>query len=236
MVREELARSQGEDTLVLGAPSVDITNQDTSMGIMDGNMVETMASSIAMVEAAEYALKSGKVKQVILLEHLPRFDVDEKDKDKPALAKLANKELNKARDASDFAENILVGQHTGLECEGRTRINRFTSDHTNGLHGRHVRMGKYDGIHMYSQAGAEALTKSILGIFQKAGMIKNKKKSSSNSIQQAASQTSSTPIQQAEQDWVTINRGSTNQNYYRNNMVEVPLWEIPTQNQFQGFC
>ena len=72
-----------------------------------------------MVETAEYALKSGKVKQVILLQHLLRFDVDNKDKDKPELAKLANKELNKARDSSDFAENILVGKHSGLECEGR---------------------------------------------------------------------------------------------------------------------
>ena len=76
--------------------------------------------------------------------------------------------------------------------------------------------GKYDGIHMYSQAGAEALTKSILNIFQKAGLVKNKKSSpssqvqtySSESIQGAAhqritSQPASQTYQQAEQPWIT---------------------------------
>ena len=69
-MRRELAQSKGEDTLVLGAPSVDISNQDTSEGVVDENVAETMASSIAMVEIAEHALKTGKVKQVILLETL----------------------------------------------------------------------------------------------------------------------------------------------------------------------
>ena len=44
------------------APSVDISNQDTIKGVLDENMIETMASSIAMVETAEHALKTGKVK------------------------------------------------------------------------------------------------------------------------------------------------------------------------------
>ena len=121
VVRRELAKNTGEDTLVLGAPSVDITNQDTSEGIMDEHMTETIASSMAMLEAAEYALKTNKVKQVIILEHLPRYDVDNKDKDKAELARMANAQLHKARNASEYEENILVGRHTGLECEGVTR-------------------------------------------------------------------------------------------------------------------
>ena len=138
VVRRELAKSQGEDTLVLGAPSVDITNQDTSGGIIDENVIETMAFSLAMVEAGEYAIKTGKVKNVILLQHIPRYDVEEKDKDKAELAKMANKEMQKARDA----EHILVGRHTCLDCEGRIRTKRFTSDQTNGLHGKKHKTGK----------------------------------------------------------------------------------------------
>ena len=228
VVRRELMQSNGEDTLVLGAPSVDISNQDTTEGIIDENMTETIASSMAMVETAEYALKTGKVKQVILLEHLPRYDVEEKDNDKAELAKLANKELHKARDDSEYAENILVGVHSGLECQGRTRISRFTSDHTNGLHGRNIRMGKYDGVHMYSQGGAEALTKSILNIFQTAGMVKPSK--------QTPSQSSS----RAEQEWIPSHQSRRRNKNTVNTVnpraeVPVPVWEIPTQNMFQGF-
>ena len=144
-----------------------------------------MASSITMVESAEYALKTGKVKQVILLEHIPRYDTEQKDKDKPKLAKIANMGLHKARDDSELAKHIFVGRHTGLECQGPTRVSRFTSDQTHGLHGKNIRLGKYDGLHMYSQARAKALTPSILSIFHKAGLVKKKRKTSSSSSQQA---------------------------------------------------
>ena len=224
VVRRELTKSQGEDTLVLGAPSVDITNQDTSGGITDENLIETMASSLAMVEAGEYAIKTGKVKNVILLQHIPRYDIEEKDKDKAELARMANKEMQKARDASEFAEHILVGRHTSLDCEGRIRTKRFTSDQTNGLHGKNIRLGKYDGLHMYSQTGAEALTGSILNIFHRAGMVKHKKHGSSSSIQGA------------ETEPGTNHYVRNTSNTVRNQRVEVPVWEIPTQNRFQVFC
>ena len=202
---------------------MDISNQDTTEGIIDENITETIASSMATVETAEYALKTGKAKQVILLGHLPPYDEEEKDKDKAELAKLANMELHKARDDSEYAENILVGVHSGLECQGRTRITRFTSDHTNGLHGRNIR--KIDGVHMYSQAGAEALTENILSIFQKAGMVKPSK--------QAPSQSSST----AEQEWIPSHQPRRTKKNTVNPRAEVPVpvWEIPTQNMFQGF-
>ena len=105
----------------------------------------------------------GRAKQVILLQHIPRFDIEENDPMgvRPELARLANMELERARDASSQAQHIMVGQHAGLECEGKTRDDRFTSNHTYGRN-KNVRMGKYDGLHMYSQEGAEALTKSLL--------------------------------------------------------------------------
>ena len=212
VVRRELTQSKGEDTLVLGAPSVDISNQDTSKGVLDENVTETMASSIAMVEIAEHALKTGKVKQVILLEHVVRYDTEAKDKHKNDLANLANRELHKARNASELAQNIFVGRHTGLQCEGSIRASRFTSDHSNRLHGLKIRLGKYDGIHMYSQEGAEALTKSILNIFQKAGLVKNKRSSPSSQRQHnlwASNQTSPESIQGAEHLWTTSQPASS---------------------------
>ena len=144
------------------------------------------------------------------------------------MARLANMELKKARDASELAEHMMVGNHTGLECSNRTRTKRFTSDHTNGLHGKNIRMGKYDGIHMYSQSGAEALTCSILAIFQKAGFVKQKRTAPSPSIQQA------------DQGWSTSQPARGYRRNMRNQNDEMPVqqapvWEIPTHNSFSGF-
>ena len=81
VLRKELA--QGEyHTLMLSSPTVDIINQDLTSNI---------------VEAAEYGLKSGKVKQVIALQHPPSYDSGTA----VALRKLANTELQKTRDKSD---------------------------------------------------------------------------------------------------------------------------------------
>ena len=49
---------------------------------------------------------------------------------------------------------------------------RFTNDGSNG-HSRHVRNGAYDGLHMYSQAGAEAFTASLITILKEAGPNKH---------------------------------------------------------------
>ena len=81
--------------------------------------------------------------------------------------------MYKARDKSEWAANILVGEHAGLECDGQTRVNRFTSNHTHHF-ARQIRLGKYDGYHMYSQDGVEALTASMLHILQTAGMVRQR--------------------------------------------------------------
>ena len=102
MVRSEPAQPQGEDTLVLAALPVDISNQDTSEEFLDENVTETIGSS--MVETAKYALKTGKVKQVVILENVHRYDVEVRNKDKKELAILANKDT------------------PGLECNGSIRV------------------------------------------------------------------------------------------------------------------
>ena len=90
-------------TAILGAPTVDITNQSTVGGVMDENVVITIASSHAQIENAEYLVKSGLAKQVVVLEHTPRHD----DPAKSALASLANKTLHNARKDSEFAKCIM---------------------------------------------------------------------------------------------------------------------------------
>jgi hypothetical protein len=172
VIRQELAKKE-YDTVILGAPTVDITNQDISMGLHDDNVAESIASSHSMVEAAEYAIKSGRAKKVILLHHIPRYDTSKDDPDgvRPQLAQLANTHLKKARDSSEYAQDILVGEHTGLEGSGSTRTDRYTNDQTH-IRSSTVRLGKYDGVHMYSQEGAQALTSSLLAIFHRAKMVK----------------------------------------------------------------
>ena len=168
VLRKELTRGEYH-TLMLGSPTVDILNQDLTCGVTEGNISEVVASASNIVEAAEYGLKSGKVQQVIVLPHPPSYD----NSTAAALRKLANTELNKARDKSDWSANILVGEHTGLECDGQTRVNRFTSNQTHHF-ARQIRLGKFDGYHMYSQEGAEALTTSMLHILQTAGMVRQR--------------------------------------------------------------
>ena len=151
-------------TIILGSPTVDIINQDLTCGVTEVNISEVAVSASNIVKAAEYGLKSGKVMQVIALPrvpHPPSYDSGTA----ATLRKLANTELKKARDNSDWAASILVGVHMGLECDGQTRVNRFTSNQTHHF-ARQTRQGKFDGYQMYSQEGAEALTASMLHILQ----------------------------------------------------------------------
>ena len=235
VVQMELAKAEYH-TVILGAPSVTITNQDVSDGIMDENMAETLASSQDMVDTAEYIVKSGRAKQVILLQHIPRFDIEENDPMgvRPELARLANMELERARDASSQAQHIMVGQHAGLECEGKSRVDRFTSNHTYGRN-KNVRMGKYDGLHMYSQEGAEALTKSLLTIFHTAGMVRRPERWSLPS--------SSSPSSASSEEWSgpRTGRGFQRENRGNNgnrqgNRGNNGQFQIPVKNMFQNFC
>ena len=156
-------------TVVLGAPSVDITNQKKA-GLAvthEENAAISIASSHAQIENAEFILKAGLAQQVLVLEHLPRHD----DKAKAEQASLANKTLHSARDQSQFAESIFVGAHTGLNVDLDKRGELFTNDGTN-QHSRHVRLGANDGLHMYSQKGAQAFTSSLINIGRQAGLVR----------------------------------------------------------------
>ena len=209
-------------TAILGAASVDITNQTTSSGTQDENVVTTVASSHSIIESAEFLIKSGKAKQVIVLEHTPRYD----DEVKANLAILANKTLHTARNESEVAENIFVGSHTGLEVNGEERRRRFTNDGSNS-HSKHVKLGANDQLHMYSQTGALAITKSLTNILAQVGLVKER----IPSTQIASFPTSTRPY-----DWQEHPPQRGFQPQIRARIQnQSAVFQIPTFNRYQGF-
>ena len=215
-------------TTILGACSTDITNQDTSQGLEDLHTVATVASAHATIENAEYLLSSGLAQQVVVLEHNPRHD----DQHKAELATLANTTLHRAREQSMHAEHIMIGVHKGLDVKGDQMKKRFTNDGSNN-HSNHKRLGAYDGLHMYSQAGAVAFTASLTHILGQAGLAKRKR--------QPATQPSSSPAPGAWQEagpargFQGNNTRNQPRNQPRNQSRNQPQFNIPTQNMFQGF-
>ena len=207
-------------TAILGAPSVDITNQQTGdRDVHDDNLSATIASSHSIVESAEYLINSGKAKQVIVMEHCPRYDDDAKAR----LASIANKTLHTARNQSQVAEKILVGRQTGLECSGDERRRRFTNDGTNS-NSKHVRIGAYDQLHMYSQEGANAITKSFLNILKQGGLVRDKKTSTMKAHP---------PQLTKPHEWQKQKPRNGFQPNQRNRWQNSESFEIPTQNRFQ---
>ena len=204
-------------TVILGAPTVDITNQSTVAGVDEENAVVTVASSHAQIESAEYLVKSGLAQQVLVLEHTPRYD----NEAKAELAQLANKTLHSARDQSEFAECILVGKHTGLKVDGIKKKERFTNDGTN-RHSKHVRLGAYDGLHMYSQQGAQAFTSSLINIMGQAGLVRKEEQK-----QQRPTASS--------RRW-EVPRGARGFQANQSTRGKTQEFQIPTSNRFEVFC
>jgi hypothetical protein len=173
VLQSKLSTGAQFHTVILGAPSVDISNQDVSRGVQEVNKVETMASVHNMVEAAHYALETGQVEQVVMMQHAPRWDTQRDDpySAKPQLAELANNTLRRMVDESRYSDRIMVGVHTGLQVEGRARADMMTCNGDN-WRSRNVKNGKYDGIHYYSRQGQEALTASMLEVLRQAGLVR----------------------------------------------------------------
>jgi hypothetical protein len=110
-----------------------------------------------MMTTAENAiLKHPEVKKIVILEHPPRFDIEEKDPLglKPEFAKYANNMYRHLWFQSNMKDRIVIGQHK-LECSEQARIDRYMNKKKN----------KYDGVHMYSVEGRKAYTESVLSIF-----------------------------------------------------------------------
>ena len=167
VVKNELSNtlhSDGYDNLILSAPTVDITNADTTWLVQatdtDDLKKEVVESCENMMKVAEDALKENKgLKRVILMAHPPRFDTPDLDpmSIKPAMARFANKTLSQLLLSSPLKNKIVFAVHK-LECSSETQKLRYTDD----------KSGRYDGIHMYGRAGQKAYSASVLTIITDA--------------------------------------------------------------------
>ena len=217
VLQSKLSTGAHFHTVIFGAPSVDITNQDVSRGVLEQNRVETMTSVHNMLEAANYALESGQVEQVVLMEHAPRWDTPKDDPHgaKPQLAKLANDTLRRMVDQSRYSSKIMVGVQTGLQVEGRARADLMTCNGDNWK-SRNVKSGKYDGVHYYSCQGQEALTASMLEVLRQAGLVR-----------QARPPPAQAP-RRTDNQWTVVSRGP------RRAAPAPAHFNIPLSNMFEG--
>ena len=140
VVKNELAKHPS-DCLVMSAPTVDITNIDTSKLTENDNtdIYQQMVyvSCVNMFTCAENAAKENpNLKKVIIMEHAPRYDT--KDIDplslKPALAKYANNVIMQLYLNSKLKNRITIGQHSlatsGYGSEHEDRFKNTKSSNT----------------------------------------------------------------------------------------------------------
>ena len=143
--------------LVIGAPSVDITNLDTS-NVREKDNVEVFKQKIHVscqniITAAESAIRNHpELEKVVIVEHAPRFDIHEVDPTglKPKLALFANNTLDKLQQSSDMKNKIVLGKHSLDKLHSRMY--------------KDERTGRYDGLHMYGVNGFLLYTDSIVKI------------------------------------------------------------------------
>ena len=158
-----LADTPEEDNfthLILAAPTVDISNQDTSkLSEMDNIEVykqKVMVSCQNIFTVAHNAIASNpELIKVVIMQHHPRHDVLDVDPTglKPKLARYANSSLVQMWNNSDMKDRIVIGKHD-LECSGDTINARYRDSWS----------GRYDGVHLYSRQGRKAYTESVLSI------------------------------------------------------------------------
>ena len=151
VVENELKKDE-YSILVLGAPSVDITNLRTEK-ITVNDDIEMFKEKIKvscenMLDLAHSALVTyPKLQKVVLLEHCPRMDSKNVDPTsvKPFLARFANRELRKLCSESPLNEKIVAGSN---------------KIHVNNVNRKNIL--QYDGIHLTNHLGAELYTKSVI--------------------------------------------------------------------------
>ena len=154
------------DILVMSAPTVDITNLDTSkMSPNDNTEIfqeNAIKSAQNIFNLAQKSLKMNpNLKQVVLMEHPPSFDRVEVDPIslKSNLARLANSTLSQLWLNSPLRNKIVIGRHS-LESSGSgaAHLTRYENMFT----------GRYDGVHFYGQTGRRDYTDSVKSIMMLA--------------------------------------------------------------------
>ena len=126
VVEQKLKNSGREnfDTLVMSAPTVDISNLDTSRLKSNDSThfykQRVIQSSRNMFNLAHAFLEQNtNLRKVVIMEHPPRFDDRRVDPIslKPSLRALANATLYQLLDYCSMKDRIFIGSHS-LECAG----------------------------------------------------------------------------------------------------------------------
>lgn len=159
------------DVLVLAAPTVDITNLDTSKLTPTDDTAAFQQSVITstqnMFSLAEVSLEQNKsLRKVVIMEHLPRFDNLDVDPTslKPNLVKLANATLSQLWLNSPIKHKISIGYHSlNSSGVGAAHVERYQNQNT----------GRYDGVHLYGRTGCKDYTKSLRNILISAQIHQN---------------------------------------------------------------
>ena len=148
--------------LVIAAPSVDISNIDTSKVTVNDNVEfykqHVVSSCNNIFAIAQTALTNyPNLNNVVIMQHAPRYDRADVDPTglKPELAKFANTMFSQMLHSSPWREKITIGEHS-LECSD----DLFEKMFVNG------QSGWYDGIHIHNRQGRNFYTKSLLNIFK----------------------------------------------------------------------
>ena len=158
VVNNEVTK-QPYDVLVMTAPTVDITNLDTSKLHEEDNtdVYQQMVyvSCQNMFSAAQRAIQAQpNLEQVMLMEHPPRFDSRDLDPVglKPKLAKLANSMYNQLWLDSPHKKRIIICSHNlDISSSGEKHDAMF----------KNVRTGDYDGVHHYGGRGRSLYSESV---------------------------------------------------------------------------
>ena len=148
------------DHLVLAAPTVDITNINTSK-VEPTDETQKFRDTVSdscknMIETAQLALLNHRsLKKVTIMNHVPRMDSVDVDPLglKPKLAEFANGKLLQLWLDCPQKDKIFIGSHT-LECSAQAKLDRYTDE----------KSGRYDGVHLYGSPGRVAYTESVLNI------------------------------------------------------------------------
>ena len=145
----------------MSAPTVDITNMDTSNMAPNSEEIYKQKAVISSKNMFNTALRSLKqhpnLYKLVIFEQPPRFDTPRTDPTslKSTLARVANATLSELWENSPLKDKICIGRHS-LESSGAGAVHfeRYENNFT----------GKYDGVHLYGLTGANDYTNSVKSI------------------------------------------------------------------------
>ena len=208
------------DHLVIGAPSVDITNINTSKLSVDDSIEvfkqDVVTSCHNIFAVAQNAVQNHpNLKKVVIMQHAPRFDEQNVDPTglKPKLAKMANSTFSQLWHSSVHKDKIIIGQHS-LDCTSDLVTARYKDERTN----------RYDGVHMYGSFGYRAFTRSVVQILKGALPVQSSPADTSSSSESFHATCPQTVYQRTK----TTNTGNSK----KNNCHSPTYYSVPVNNRF----